>query len=316
MEKKNKIIIILSVIIAILLIALGVMFFIFKDNIFNGDNEETKENKNIDWKTEYYNKLKDLEKENKNIVYSFIYLENKEIPILLTSTTNDNEAYYYFYTIDSKIKKIGEESFDLDNQVDYITKKDNNYYLTVFKKTAQKDDIETITVNNLRLKKNKIVLEINNTINVNAFKDNYNSTFLDKYGDIVEFNEISDYEYINDIKKENEPKPNKKESVIEYDKKYIADGTGDYDTGIYFIFYEDGKLEYSENMCEGFYHLNGTYTIEDERIIVNIPESLNGDGKWALKIISKDKLKFDESYKTFDFVCGFAKGFILKEQSK
>lgn len=318
MEKKNKIIIILSIIIAILLIALGVMFFIFKDQIFNDDNEEQKESKSVDWKTEYYNKLKELEKDDEDIEYAFIYLEDKKVPILVVTTNNYPKINYDFFTIDSKVKKIGEDSFNTENQIDVISKKDNNYYFTSIKANSDETDVESITVSDIKIKKDKIVFEKKETLDVDMYKNNFESSFEEKFGSVIKFKEISDYEYIDDVKKDKDSSSNIKEEVakveplIEYDKKYVADGTGDYDKGIYFIFYENGKLEYSENMCEGFYDLDGTYKIEGERIIVNIPESLNGDGDWALKIISKDKLKFDESYRTFDYVCGFANGFVLE----
>lgn len=315
MEKKNKIILILTIIIVILLIAIGIMFFIFKNYNFNENAEDVKEN-NIDWKTEYYNKLKDLEEDNEDIEYSFIYIENKKVPILVVKTNNFPKTNYDFYTVDSKVKKIGKDSFDINNQIDIISSKDDNYYFTSIKATNDETDIGSIIVNDIKIKKDKIAFDKKETLDVDKYKDDFGSSFEKKYGSAIKFAEISDYEFINDVKKDKESTKKeeviKKESLIEYNKKYIADGTGEYDDGIYFIFYKNGKLEYSENMCEGYYHLDGTYKIDGERIIVNIPDALNGDGDWALKIIAKDKLKFDESYKKIDYVCGFAKGFVLE----
>lgn len=331
MEKKSKLIPILIGIIVLLIIVIGVLILFFGDAIWNqerGKKEEettTETKKEIDWKTEYYNKLKELENEKEEIAYAFIYVDDNDTPILVVGTTDDNDDTYLtydFYMAYSKIEKIGSDNFNTKNQIDAITKKGKEYYLMSLKADAKGTNIESITINDIKIKKGKIVFEEKESLDIEGHEEDLSSIIKEKYGDFIELKEIEDYEYLDEVKKSNDSNiievnevKEKKDvlNVIEYNKKYLADGTGDFDDGIYFIFYKDGTLEYSENMCEGFFHLKGTYKIEEERIIVNIPEALNGNGKWALKIISKDKLKFDESYKTFDYVCGFAKGFVLEK---
>lgn len=101
-----------------------------------------------------------------------------------------------------------------------------------------------------------------------------------------------------------------------YDKKYVADESSErnaFSDEIYFIFYEDGTLVYSANVCYGYVEKIGTYTIYEKQgknyIEVNIED--NFVPKWVM-IIGKDTLTVDDVDEE-QIVCGFAYDFVLEK---
>lgn len=100
---------------------------------------------------------------------------------------------------------------------------------------------------------------------------------------------------------------------LAYNKVYMAIYEEDYfNKGMYIIFYEDGRLKYNQNNCEGYELIDGTYRIEEDRVIVKIPYALTDEKEWAMKVVD-DTLMFDESYKKIEYFCGFSRNFQLSE---
>lgn len=100
---------------------------------------------------------------------------------------------------------------------------------------------------------------------------------------------------------------------LTYNKVYTAIYEEDYfNKGMYIIFYEDGRLKYNQNNCEGYELIDGTYRIEEDRVIVKIPNALTDEKEWAMKSVD-DILILDETYKKIEYYCGFTRKFQLSE---